>query len=131
MTVQAAYILIGGHHPEHSLLGIAWTALTVVVMLALAKGKAATGRALGNPVLLVEARITLVDAGLAAAVLLAEPERDCRMVVGRSSRGIRHRWLRVARGAVGITPRHGITADLRFDGRAPGSRRVDPQSEAA
>ena len=47
-----------------------WTALTVIVMSALARGKALTGRALDNPVLLAEGRVTLVDAGLAAAVLL-------------------------------------------------------------
>jgi divalent metal cation (Fe/Co/Zn/Cd) transporter len=70
VTAQAAYSFIGGHHPEHSPLGIVWTALTVVVMLALARGKATTGRALGNPVLLAEGRVTLVDACLAAAVLL-------------------------------------------------------------
>jgi hypothetical protein len=70
VTFQAAYTLLGGHHPEHSPLGIVWTALTVVVMLALARGKAVTGRDLENPVLLAEGRVTLVDACLAAAVLL-------------------------------------------------------------
>ena len=39
-------------------------------MLALAYGKAVTGRSLGNPVLTTEGRVTLVDACLAAAVLL-------------------------------------------------------------
>ena len=39
-------------------------------MLALARGKAVTGRALGNPVLQAEGRVTLVDACLAAAVLV-------------------------------------------------------------
>ena len=38
-------------------------------MLALAFGKARTGRALGNPVLQTEARVTVVDAYLAGAVL--------------------------------------------------------------
>jgi divalent metal cation (Fe/Co/Zn/Cd) transporter len=38
-------------------------------MVALAAGKARTGRALGNPVLAAEGRVTLVDAALAAAVL--------------------------------------------------------------
>ena len=36
VTVQAAYTLIGGHHPGHSVLGIVWTSATCVVMLALA-----------------------------------------------------------------------------------------------
>ena len=70
VTAQAAYTLIGGHHPGHSTLGIVWTAATCVVMVALARGKAVTGRQLGNPVLLAEGRVTLVDACLAAAVLV-------------------------------------------------------------
>jgi divalent metal cation (Fe/Co/Zn/Cd) transporter len=39
-------------------------------MLALAAGKARTGRALGNRVMQSEGRVTLIDAYLAAAVLL-------------------------------------------------------------
>ena len=70
VTAQAAYLVIGGHHPGHSTLGIVWTAATCIVMLALARGKAITGRALGNPVLQAEGRVTLVDACLAAAVLV-------------------------------------------------------------
>jgi divalent metal cation (Fe/Co/Zn/Cd) transporter len=76
----AAYLLVtsgvvlvlgarGGAHPGSSPLGIAWTAVTALVMLALAWGKARTGRALGNPVLLAEGRVTLVDGLLATAVL--------------------------------------------------------------
>src|SRR5947209_6978873 len=58
ITAQAAYTLIGGHHPGHSTLGIAWTAATCTVMLALARGKTTTGTALGNPVLQAEGRVT-------------------------------------------------------------------------
>ena len=39
-------------------------------MTALAYGKRVTGRALGNPVLMAEARVTMVDAFLAFAVLI-------------------------------------------------------------
>ena len=39
-------------------------------MFALAAGKARTGRALGNPVLQTEGRVTMIDGILAAAVLL-------------------------------------------------------------
>jgi divalent metal cation (Fe/Co/Zn/Cd) transporter len=39
-------------------------------MLLLAFGKARTGRALKNPVLQTEGRVTLIDAYLASAVLL-------------------------------------------------------------
>jgi divalent metal cation (Fe/Co/Zn/Cd) transporter len=59
-----------GYHPRHSVLGIIWTAVTAVVMFALAWGKARAGRALGNPVLRTEGRVTMVDGILAAAVLL-------------------------------------------------------------
>jgi divalent metal cation (Fe/Co/Zn/Cd) transporter len=40
-----------------------------MVMLALAAGKSRTGRAMGNPVFETEARVTLIDGYLAAAVL--------------------------------------------------------------
>ena len=39
-------------------------------MFALAQGKARTGRALDNPVLRTEGRVTMIDGLLAAAVLL-------------------------------------------------------------
>ena len=51
--------------------GIIWTAVTTAVMFALAAGKARTGRALGDPVLRTEGRVTLIDGILAAAVLLS------------------------------------------------------------
>ena len=44
--------------------------MTVVVTLLLAWGKLNTGRQLNNQVLLTEARVTLIDAYLAAAVLV-------------------------------------------------------------
>ena len=62
--------MTSGRRPEHSWLGIAWTAATLLVMLTLARGKALTGRALENRVLLTESRVTLVDAYLAGAVLV-------------------------------------------------------------
>ena len=70
IAAQAAYTLIAAQHPQHSILGIAWTAVTCVIMLALAAGKTRTGRALENPVLLTEGRVTLIDAYLAGAILL-------------------------------------------------------------
>ena len=57
-------------HPDSSPLGIAWLAATCVVMFSLAGAKARTGRALGNRVLQTEAKVTLVDGSLAAAVLV-------------------------------------------------------------
>jgi divalent metal cation (Fe/Co/Zn/Cd) transporter len=70
LLVQSTVVLAAGFHPRHSVLGIAWTAVTAVVMFALAAGKARTGKALDNPVLKTEGRVTRVDGILAAAVLL-------------------------------------------------------------
>jgi len=70
LLLQAAYTLLAGSRPRPSALGIGWSAATVAVMLALAAGKLATGKALGNPVLRAEGRVTLLDAYLAVAVLL-------------------------------------------------------------
>lgn len=70
VLVQAAYTLLTRAHPEYSACGIAWLAATLATMLLLAYGKLVTGRQLGNPVLLTEARVTLIDGVLAAAVLL-------------------------------------------------------------
>jgi divalent metal cation (Fe/Co/Zn/Cd) transporter len=69
LTIQAAVVLASHRHPHPSALGIAWTAATCAVMLALAAGKARTGAALGNPVLQAEGRVTMIDAALAASVL--------------------------------------------------------------
>jgi divalent metal cation (Fe/Co/Zn/Cd) transporter len=70
LLVQSTVVLAAGYHPRHSVLGIAWTAVTAAVMLALAAGKARTGQALGNPVLRTEGRVTMIDGILATAVVL-------------------------------------------------------------
>ena len=70
LMVQSTVVLARGYHPHHSVPGIIWTAVTAAVMFALAAGKAHTGRALGNPVLQTEGRVTLIDGILATAVLL-------------------------------------------------------------
>jgi divalent metal cation (Fe/Co/Zn/Cd) transporter len=70
LLVQSTVVLAAGYHPRHSVLGIVWTAVTAAVMFALAAGKARTGRALGNPVLQTEGRVTVIDGILAVAVLL-------------------------------------------------------------
>ncbi len=69
LAVQSTWVLVAGYRPRHSVTGIAWTAITAAVMFALAYGKARTGKALGNPVLSTEGRVTLVDGILATAVL--------------------------------------------------------------
>jgi len=69
LLIQSTWVLAAGYRPRHSAAGIAWTAVTAAVMFALAFGKARTGRALDNPVLSTEGRVTLVDGILATAVL--------------------------------------------------------------
>jgi divalent metal cation (Fe/Co/Zn/Cd) transporter len=69
LLVQSTLVLVVGFHPHRSLAGIAWTAVTAVVMFALAAGKDRVGLALVNPVLRTEARVTLIDGLLATAVL--------------------------------------------------------------
>jgi divalent metal cation (Fe/Co/Zn/Cd) transporter len=70
LLVQSTLVLVVGFRPRPSPAGIVWTAMTAVVMFALAAGKARTGAALGNPVLRTEGRVTLIDGLLALAVLL-------------------------------------------------------------
>jgi divalent metal cation (Fe/Co/Zn/Cd) transporter len=70
LAIQSTVILALGDRPHHSLLGIVWTALTAVVMFTLAAGKAATGKALDNPVLRTEGKVTTIDGILAVAVLI-------------------------------------------------------------
>ena len=70
LLVQSTAALVAGYHPGHSALGIAWTSATAVAMFVLARGKARTGRALDNPVLRTEGRVTMIDGILATAVLL-------------------------------------------------------------
>ena len=94
LAVQSTYVLATGHHPKHSVLGIVWTAVTAAVMFGLAAGKARVGRALDNPVLRTEGRVTMVDAFLATAVPRPGSQRRARLVVGRPARRLRHPVLR-------------------------------------
>jgi divalent metal cation (Fe/Co/Zn/Cd) transporter len=56
LSAQAVYALVTGAEPTTSPVGIAWVSATFVAMLLLAAGKARTGRALGNRVLVSEER---------------------------------------------------------------------------
>ena len=99
LLVQSTVVLVAGYHPRHSVLGIIWTAVTAVVMFALAAGKARIGKALGNPVLRTEGRVTLIDGILATAVLLGLVlNAAARLVVGRPRRRVRAGLLRCPRG---------------------------------
>jgi divalent metal cation (Fe/Co/Zn/Cd) transporter len=70
LAVQSTIVLSAGFRPHHSPVGIGWTAVTALVMFTLAGGKARVGAALGNPVLKVEGRVTMIDGIVATAVLL-------------------------------------------------------------
>ncbi len=67
---QSAYALLARVPPGVSRGGLWWLLATLIAMLLLAAGKRVTGRQLGNPVLMTEARVTLIDALLAGATLL-------------------------------------------------------------
>jgi divalent metal cation (Fe/Co/Zn/Cd) transporter len=69
LLAQSTVVLVSGYRPRHSVPGIIWTAASAAVMFALAAGKARTGRALDNPVLRTEGRVTMIDGILATAVL--------------------------------------------------------------
>lgn len=69
LLIQSTWVILAGFHPQHPPLGIAWTAVTAAAMFTLFTGKARTGAALGNPVLITEGRVTLADGVLATAVL--------------------------------------------------------------
>lgn len=70
IAVQATVTFAGDLRPHRSSLGVAWLAVTVVAMWALAYGKHHTGIRLQNKVLMTEARVTVIDGALAAAVLI-------------------------------------------------------------
>jgi divalent metal cation (Fe/Co/Zn/Cd) transporter len=69
LFAQSTLALIAGHHATALIGGIAWTAITALVMFALAAGKTRVGRSLHNPVLITEGRVTMVDGVLATSVL--------------------------------------------------------------
>jgi divalent metal cation (Fe/Co/Zn/Cd) transporter len=62
--------IASGHRPDASPLGIAFLAVTVVVMLLLAAGKLRVGRAIASPTVLADGRFSLVDGALAGSVLV-------------------------------------------------------------
>jgi divalent metal cation (Fe/Co/Zn/Cd) transporter len=68
VLVQALRSLLTRARPESSVAGIALTAGSLLVMSILGIAKGRTGSKLGNPVLLTEAKVTLIDAGLSATL---------------------------------------------------------------
>jgi divalent metal cation (Fe/Co/Zn/Cd) transporter len=70
ILLQVVYLFVIGSHPHASVIGIVWTAITLIVMLALAQSKRIVGTKLDNPVLITEGKVTLVDAYLAGSVMV-------------------------------------------------------------
>lgn len=70
LVIQSALAFLSQHHAVPNGFGIAWTGATAVVMFCLAFGKTRIGRALDNPVLLTEGKVTVIDGILAVAVLV-------------------------------------------------------------
>lgn len=70
LLVASTVSLLAAHHPEPSPGGIAWAAVTALLMFQLAAGKRNTGRALNNEVLVAEGRVSLIDGILAGVVTI-------------------------------------------------------------
>jgi divalent metal cation (Fe/Co/Zn/Cd) transporter len=111
ILVQSSIVLTNGSHPGRSIAGSAWLAITALVMFALARGKADTGRRLGNPVLRTEARITVIDGALATIILLgvalnaalgwwwADPVAALVLVI-YATQEARHAWSEAAQSRI-------------------------------
>ena len=70
VTIGAVGALATSSAPDESPLGIAYLALTAVVMLSLGAAKRSTGRRLDSEPLAAEARMSIIDAALAVGVLI-------------------------------------------------------------
>jgi divalent metal cation (Fe/Co/Zn/Cd) transporter len=71
LTVTSIRSLALGDRPDESPLGVAYLAITAVVMFGLAQLKRRTGRAMDSETLLAEAGMTFLDGCLSTAILLA------------------------------------------------------------
>ncbi len=69
IAIQSTLALAHGLHPHPSVGGVIWLALTCVAMFLLAYGKGRIGKKINHAVLKTEAKVTMVDGILAAAVL--------------------------------------------------------------
>lgn len=70
ITAQAILAFIHKSHSLPSSFGMLWLLVTAIVMLSLAYGKKKIGTVLQNPVLLAEAKVTVIDGMLAVSVLV-------------------------------------------------------------
>jgi divalent metal cation (Fe/Co/Zn/Cd) transporter len=71
LSVGALYTIASGHRADDSVWGVAYLAVTAVVMFTLAWSKWRLGAQIGNHPLEHEARITFLDGCLATGVLVA------------------------------------------------------------
>ena len=71
LTIAGTRALLTGAEPDSSPIGIAYLAITAVVMFTLAAWKARIGKRLDNEPFLAEARMTYLDGWLATAILTA------------------------------------------------------------
>jgi divalent metal cation (Fe/Co/Zn/Cd) transporter len=70
VTVASVRALVEGHAPDHSPIGIALAAASVLVMPFLSFAERRAGRELGSATAVADSRQTLICAYLSAAVLL-------------------------------------------------------------
>jgi divalent metal cation (Fe/Co/Zn/Cd) transporter len=68
--IDAVKSLIENQHPHATILGIYFLILTVIVMVVLGILKKDVGHTLQNAVVLADAKFTLIDSALSAAVLV-------------------------------------------------------------
>jgi divalent metal cation (Fe/Co/Zn/Cd) transporter len=71
LTVMSTRSLVLGERPDQSPLGVAYLAVTAVVMFGLAGLKRRTGQAMGSETLSAEAAMTFLDGCLSTAILSA------------------------------------------------------------
>jgi len=71
LTIGAVSALVAGHEAGDSPIGIAYLAMTALVMFALALAKRRTAHQLGSRPLAAEASLTMLDGALATSILLA------------------------------------------------------------
>lgn len=99
VTYEAAETLLRQEAPDPSPVGIALTALSIAVMLWLARAKRQTDEALGSRALIAGSMHTLrMLVSLRRRSVRSRPKPAVRFVVGRSGDGARYRGPAAARG---------------------------------
>ena len=97
MTIMSLTALFAQAEVEHSSLGIAITALSVIVMPFLSFAERRAGRELGSATAVADSKQTLICTYLSAAVLIGLSSTPCSGGGGRRDRRPGHRRLRCPR----------------------------------